>query len=166
MPGWSSRATASASFWNRRSSSSPASRPALTIFSATGPVEADLAGLVDDAHAAAAQLAADLVVAEVADAWCRGPGRRRCLARGAGPSRAVVASGSPGAVGVADRRASAVGRLERPGGVVGLGRGRVRHRLSPACRPGRGRRWPARSAASSSSTRRRRAASPPQAAAR
>ena len=33
-----------------------------------GPVEGDLPGLVDDAHAAAAQLPADLVVAEVADA--------------------------------------------------------------------------------------------------
>ena len=65
MPGWSSSATASASFWNRRSSSSPARSPALTIFRATEPVEADLAGLVDDAHAAAAQLAPDLVVAEV-----------------------------------------------------------------------------------------------------
>ena len=33
-----------------------------------GPVEADLPGLVDDAHAAAGDLADDLVVAEVADA--------------------------------------------------------------------------------------------------
>ena len=33
-----------------------------------GPVEADLPGLVDDAHAAAAQLLVNLVVAEVADA--------------------------------------------------------------------------------------------------
>ena len=35
------------------------------------PVEADLAGLVDDPHAAAAQLADQLVVAEVADASAR-----------------------------------------------------------------------------------------------
>ena len=39
-----------------------------------GPVEADLAGLVDDAHAAAAQLLLDLVVAEVADGRARGIG--------------------------------------------------------------------------------------------
>ena len=41
-----------------------------------GPVEADLAGAVDDAHAAAAELGLDLVVAEVADG---GPGRGRRL---------------------------------------------------------------------------------------
>ncbi len=35
MWGWSSRATASASFWNRLSSDSPASAPLLIIFSAT-----------------------------------------------------------------------------------------------------------------------------------
>ena len=35
-PGWSSSATASASFWNRRSSSSPARTPARIIFRATG----------------------------------------------------------------------------------------------------------------------------------
>ena len=39
----------------------PAWPPARIIFRATTPVEADLPGLVDDAHAAAAQLAEDLV---------------------------------------------------------------------------------------------------------
>ena len=42
-----------------------------------GPVEADLPGLVDDAHAAAAQLFLNLVVAEVADG-----GAARQVARG------------------------------------------------------------------------------------
>ena len=70
MCGWSSRATASASFWNRLSSSSPASaRP--DHLQRHESIETDLAGLVDDAHGAAAQLAANLVVAEVANpgAW-------------------------------------------------------------------------------------------------
>ena len=81
-----------------------------------GPVEADLPGLVDDAHAAAAQLAPDLVVAEVAD---HGAPRAR-PSPSAWPlpeaSGAAVASGSPGAesigrpVGLGSLRAG-VGRL-------------------------------------------------------
>ena len=53
-----------------------------------GPVEAHLPGLEDDAHAAAGDLADDLVVAEVADAGRFGtaPG----VADGSGPSTAAV----------------------------------------------------------------------------
>ena len=54
-----------------------------------GPVEADLPGLVDDAHAAAAQLLVDLVVAEVADAGGLGTDLPvpRCRRRRSGRSR-------------------------------------------------------------------------------
>ena len=90
-----------------------------------GPVEADLAGLVDDAHAAAAQLFLDLVVAEVADG-----GAARQV--GVAPRPSAVRVGSPGLrvrLPVASVRAeacagtrpsvSASGRLEVAPGVLG-----------------------------------------------
>ena len=92
-------------------------------------VEADLAGLVDDAHAAAAQLAADLVVAEVA---------HRCAA-----SQVVaVAFGAAAAEGGRGRRiagrsgvvgSSGPGRSARAAsaGVV-LDRGRLRRVVAGA----------------------------------
>ena len=76
------------------------------------PVEADLPGLVDDAHAAAAQLLRDRVVAEVAHRRAAGQARRGVAAVG-GPGRPVgFARPIPGGVG--RRRDLAVGR---PGGV-------------------------------------------------
>ena len=68
MWGWSSSAIASASFWKP---------PQLVFRSQCGrpdhlerdrAIEADLAGLVNDPHAAAADLADQLVIAEVANA--------------------------------------------------------------------------------------------------
>ena len=53
-----------------------------------GPVEADLPRLEDDAHAAAGELADDLVVAEVADAG--GFGCVGSVADGSCPSTAAV----------------------------------------------------------------------------
>jgi hypothetical protein len=84
--------------------------------SGDGSVEADLPGLVHDAHAAAAQLFPDLVVAEVADG-----GAARQVARG------PVAVGRPG-------RPIGVGRTVAGG--VGRGRSRGRGRLVGP-RPGR-----------------------------
>jgi hypothetical protein len=51
----------------------------LDHFKGHRPVETELAGLVDDAHAAAAQLAADLVVAEVGDPGAAGEEDRYVL---------------------------------------------------------------------------------------
>ena len=79
MCGWSSAATASASFWNRRSSSSLAQRGRPDHLQRHRAVEADLTGLVDDAHAASAQLSDQLVVAEVADAGALRQRRRRAV---------------------------------------------------------------------------------------
>ncbi len=61
MCGWSSCATASASFWNRRSSASDAKLPDRTSFSATRRLSASLVRLVHHPHAASAQQAPDLV---------------------------------------------------------------------------------------------------------
>ena len=80
-------------------------QPGLDHLQGDGAVEADLAGLVDDAHAAAAQLPADLVVAEVADEIAS----RQAVA--------VVARRGGAGVGSVRRLtdgASEVGRLERP----------------------------------------------------
>ena len=61
MCGWSSRATASASFWNRTTSAARGELGRPDHLEGHQPVERGLAGLVDDAHAASAQLAKDLV---------------------------------------------------------------------------------------------------------
>ena len=103
-----------------------------------GPVERDLPGLVDDAHAAAAQLAADLVIAEVAHGgagrqdFADAPPAAGPVVRGRGLAvvrhrgRGVV--GRPLAVGrmpagFGRPRVGPPGRLERPGGRVGIRRG-------------------------------------------
>ena len=121
-----------------------------------GPVEADLAGPVDDAHAAAAELGLDLVVAEVADG---GPGRRATSASGSResevdgfaadrPGRPSAWRGSAavsparsghrrpirgligGIAGAGQGRAEQAGRAEAAGGVVG--------QLATAARAGSG----------------------------
>ena len=89
-----------------------------------GPVEADLPGLVDDAHAAAAQLFLNLVVAEVADG-----GAARQVARGpvaVGRAGWVVGVGRPVAGGVGRGRCC-VG--DRPGSVRPGRLGVARRRL-------------------------------------
>ena len=149
MPGWSSRATASASFWNRRSSSSPASSAGPDHLEGDGPVEADLPGLVDDAHAAAAQLAADLVVAEVADGGAGGQAVAIAAAAVGGGGRA---GGGGGVIGGEVVVGDVGGR--RGGLRVVAGVGPVRPGPSVASGP---RTSPAASkATSSSSTRWRR----------
>ena len=65
MCGWSSRAAASASTRKRRTSSG-ASAPARSRFSATTRSEPDLAGPVDDPHPAPAQLVEQLAIADPA----------------------------------------------------------------------------------------------------
>ena len=82
MLGWSSRATASASFWNRRTSSADGNRRGPDHLQGHRAIQAELPGLVDDPHAAFAQDPQQLVVAEVSDA--------RPL-RQAGAGRAVIA---------------------------------------------------------------------------
>ena len=86
-----------------------------------GSIERDLSGLVDDAHAAAAEFAADLVVAEVADPVAARQGVRVAVAARRG--------GGAGGVGLraVDGRAR-VGRPDRLGGAgVVPGRRRVLH---------------------------------------
>ncbi len=76
-----------------------------------GPIEADLPGLVDDAHAAAAQLFQDLVVAEVAD----GGAARQVTGGPVAVAREgrVAGVGCPVAGGVVGGRSRSVGL--RPG---------------------------------------------------
>ena len=64
-----------------------------------GPVEADLPGLVDDAHAAAAQLLLDLVVAEVADSETAGQSVRGVATIGRAGRPAEVGLRFTGGVG-------------------------------------------------------------------
>ena len=102
-----------------------------------GPVEADLAGPVDDAHAAAAELGLDLVVAEVADGGRGRPGAADPAGRA--PSEgSVVSSGSapvpvPGASPC--RLGGVQGRRDQAGGAEPVG-GVVRQRA-----PQRGQGW-------------------------
>ena len=109
---------ASASFWNRRSSSASARTAGLDHLQRDGAVEADLAGLVDDAHAAAAELLADLVVAEVA----HGGAADQAISRGRRGRHDRLDAGRV--------RSSAV--ASGPPAVVGRGRGR---RCGPPSRP-------------------------------
>ena len=100
MCGWSRLATASASAWKRCTSASEASRAGQDHLEGDEAVEADLPGLVDDAHAAAGDLLQHFVVAEVAQprrgvggrrgrgGWaCRRPGRRSVRR---GPGRGIA----------------------------------------------------------------------------
>ena len=96
-----------------------------------GPVERDLAGLIDDTHAPAAQLAPDLIVAEVADQGPAGHSGRGAVNVG-GDGRAA-GGGGRGRVGVRPRGLVA-GRVEvldpGGGGPVGVGGARpCRHGL-------------------------------------
>ena len=118
-------------------------QPGLDHLEGHGAVEADLPSLVDDAHAAAAQFAADFIVAEIADMSAAGrPGSDWPL------TRAVVPDGRP---------ETGIGRVECGCGALGLGRRR----------PGRAEHVAGLGeAASSSLTRPRSASSSPQASAR
>ena len=75
MFGWRRPAVASASVLKRCKSAAVGSEPGRSILRATIAVEAFLPHAVDDAHAAAAQLGDDLVIAEGA------AGRRRSRRR-------------------------------------------------------------------------------------
>ena len=72
MPGWSRLAAASASVWNRLTSVVVGELAGEDHLERDRPIEAHLPGLEDDAHAAAGDLADDLVVAEIANAGGRG----------------------------------------------------------------------------------------------
>ena len=79
MLGCCKRAMASASVRKRASSAAPAWPPDRIIFRATTRFELELPGLVDDAHAALAQLAQDLVAGHLASraTAARDAGRRQ-----------------------------------------------------------------------------------------
>ncbi len=110
-----------------------------------GAVQADLSGLVDDAHAAAAELGLDLVVAEIAHP-CAGRQARRWLRRGRRSERVRSSSGRSDPRRRADR---ARGR-RRPGS--GRHAGRTGANTPRARRPSPSRRRSSRSTRSSSSS--------------
>ncbi len=83
--------------------------PGLDHLQRDGPVEADLTGLVDDPHAAAAQFAPDLVVAEVADG-------RYAARQVSSPSASPRVAGEPSAAGGGR---DGVGGPSRVGGLAG-----------------------------------------------
>ena len=109
--GCCSRATASASARKRARSLGVAAAPARIIFRATDPVAAGrCAGLVDDAHAAAAELAEDLVPRRARPAVAGGGRAPSAGGRAAGAcSRAPRARGAPPPIGAGTR----AGRLVR-----------------------------------------------------
>ncbi len=72
MPGWSSRADGLGLVLEPPQLVLAGQQPGLDHLQRHRAVEADLAGLVDDAHAAPAQLLPDLIVAEVADRGAAG----------------------------------------------------------------------------------------------
>ena len=93
-----------------RSSAARACRPARIIFRATRRFEAHLPGLVDDAHAAAAELLQDLVVAELGRAGGRDRGRR-----GAGDDRDGRGLGRGGRSCAPETRRTCSGVVSPPG---------------------------------------------------
>src|SRR5262249_11442559 len=102
--------------------------PGLDHLQGDGPVEAELSGAVDDAHAAAAQLALDLVVAAIAQ---HGP-------TGQGSGGVVGVEGAGRTTCVAGRGAAGVGPGWGGPGDVGPSRFVVLGRRLGNARPGRG----------------------------
>ena len=124
-----------------------------------GSIERDLAGLVDDAHAAAADFAADLVVAEVAHAACQ------CARVSVSPSLPAPIVGP----GVSAFGRSMVGPVfvgPIAAAASGSCRGRRRVAQRSSCRRGRGRHRPAHGPPAAPRRGSRKAASPPQARSR
>ena len=117
MCGWSRLAAASASVRKRRTSCGGRELAGQDHLQGHDAVEADLPGLVDDAHAAAGDLLQQLVIAEVADgAQRRGnPGGRLAGSSVGAFARRRRDGGPPHPVVVGEERAQGLGQLRVPG---------------------------------------------------